>query len=310
MFLVSGVKMAIKFSVEAFKRLRKVDFRVLNAIERGMAQYLYVPVREISRLSGLDEELVEKRLKALNSLGLVQRRRGAHTGYILTSRGYDCLALNTFVKRGVLESISAAPLGVGKEADVYVGLTPGGVKVAVKFHRAGRTSFRGVRIKRVYVGDREHLSWLYLSRLAAKTEYEALHILFPAKVRVPKPIDWNRHVVVTSYVEGVELSEAPPLDNPRSVMDRILEEMEKAYKAGVVHGDLSEYNVLIDAEEDPVIFDWPQWVSPAHPSAPFLLRRDVENILKFFKRKYHLSLNPTVMAEEICRKITGGGGGY
>ena len=301
--------MALRFSVYAFKKLGQRDFRILGAIERGMSKYMYVPIEEISRLSGLEPEYVETRLRALNSLGLVQRRKGAYVGFILTSRGYDCLALNALVKRGVLESISAAPLGVGKEADVYVGVTPSSKEVAVKFHRAGRTSFRGIRLRRTYVGEREHISWLYMSRLAAKNEYEALKILSPAGVSVPKPVDWNRHVVVSELVRGIELSEAPDLTDPRRVMGEILTEIQKAYeKAGIVHGDLSEYNILIIVEEErPVIFDWPQWVSSSHPSAIHLLKRDVRNILKFFKRKYHLDVDVETETSEIISSMLGEG---
>ncbi len=300
--------MALRFSVDAFKKLSRHDFKILNAIERGMSRYMYVPMEEIAKLSGFDLEFVETRLKSLNSLGLVQRRKGAYIGYILTSRGYDCLALNALVKRGVLESISSSPLGVGKEADVYVGLTPAGKEVAVKFHRAGRTSFRGVRVRRAYVGDREHISWLYLSRLAAKNEYDALRILSPAGVSVPKPIDWNRHVVVTELVRGVELYTVPPLDSPETLMHKIIDEIKKAFRdAGLVHGDLSEYNIIVGEKEEPVIFDWPQWVPSSHPSALMLLKRDVENILKFFKRKYHVKLDVISESESIVREIVGEG---
>lgn len=301
--------MALRFSVYAFRKLGQRDFRILSAIERGMSKYMYVPIEEISRLSGLEPEYVETRLKVLNSLGLVQRKKGAYIGFILTSRGYDCLALNALVKRGVLESISTTPLGVGKEADVYVGVTPSNREVAVKFHRAGRTSFRGIKLRRTYIGEREHISWLYMSRLAAKNEYEALKILSPAGVSVPKPIDWNRHVVVSELIRGIELSEVPSLTDPRHVMDEIIVEIQKAYKrAGIVHGDLSEYNILITVEEErPVIFDWPQWVSSSHPSAVHLLKRDIRNILKFFKRKYHLDVDVEAETSEIISNMLGEG---
>ncbi|NVM04641.1 MAG: tyrosine protein kinase, partial [Candidatus Helarchaeota archaeon] len=57
-------------------------------------------------------------------------------------------------------------------------------------------------------------------------------------------------------------------------------------KAKLIHGDLSEYNILITPELDIVIIDWPQWVPYDHPNFKFYLKRDISNILKFFKRKY------------------------
>lgn len=287
-------------TLAALKKLSSEDFRVLNAVERGMAKFLYVPLEELSRLSDLSQDEVVIALKKLHSLGLVQRKKGSYVGYMLTARGYDCLALNTLVKRGVLESISASPVGRGKESDVYKGITPAGRLVAVKFHRVGRTSFRQTRRLRVYVGDRHHISWLYQSRLAAESEFNALKILFAASVSVPEPVDWNRHVVVCEYLEGVELSEAPPLRDAATFRDQLVEEVGKAYSAGVVHGDLSEYNVLV-VEDTPVLFDWPQWVSSSHPSALYYLKRDLLNILNFFKRKYSLDYDLESFLERVTK---------
>jgi len=289
--------MSIKFSVTAYKKLRQDDFRILNAIERGMSQYMYVPIKEISRLSSISLDKVEIILKKLNYLGLVQRQKRAYIGYILTSRGYDCLAIHTLVKRNVLNSISSTTIGTGKEAEVYIGMTPGNVKVAVKIHRAGRTSFRQIKIKRSYVGDRKHVSWLYESRLAASNEYKALSILYPKGVSVPMPIDWNRHIVVTEFIEAIELSCVPELPNPASTFEVIIENIKKAALLGVIHGDISEYNILI-SEKGPVIFDWPQWVSKNHPSALMLFRRDIANIAKFFRRKYNLKINIEKLLDE------------
>ncbi|MEM0010589.1 MAG: RIO1 family regulatory kinase/ATPase, partial [Candidatus Bathyarchaeia archaeon] len=67
---------------------------------------------------------------------------------------------------------------------------------------------------------------------------------------------------------------------------------------GIIHADLSEYNIIV-SHRGPVIFDWPQWVSRNHPSAHYYLRRDLENLLKFFKRKYDISYN----LEEFLQKL-------
>ncbi|MEZ0346137.1 MAG: serine/threonine-protein kinase RIO2, partial [Infirmifilum sp.] len=282
----------MKSVYNALKQLDQQDYRVLNAIERGMIRFEYVPLEEVSKLSKIDVEKVSMITKKLNYLGLVQRWVGNYVGYVLTPKGYDCLALNALVKRGVLKSISATPIGRGKESDVYKGVTSAGKLVAVKFHRVGRISFRQSRRYRAYVGNRQHVSWLYQSRLAARNEFEALKILYEHRVAVPQPVDWNRHVVVSEYVEGVELSENPPLPDPLSFLEALLAEMGKAYAAGVVHADLSEYNVLV-SQEKPIIFDWPQWLPSSHPSAMFYLKRDIENLLKFFKRRYRVTYEPS-----------------
>ncbi|RLE74689.1 MAG: serine/threonine protein kinase, partial [Thermoprotei archaeon] len=65
----------------------------------------------------------------------------------------------------------------------------------------------------------------------------------------------------------------------------------KAYNVGIVHGDLSEYNIIVTREENCYVFDWPQWVDVHHPSALMLLRRDIVNITKFFRRKYRVKVD-------------------
>jgi len=75
----------------------------------------------------------------------------------------------------VLEAFGK-PLGVGKEADVYDALTPTGQRVAVKFHRLGRTSFKQTKRKRGYVINAYSPDYHHRSQIAAKKEYEALKI--------------------------------------------------------------------------------------------------------------------------------------
>jgi len=291
--------MTLRKVIENFKRLTQKDFRILNAIERGMARYEYVPVEEICKLSGIPLKEIMTRTKVLNDMGLIQRQKGSYIGYCLTTWGYDCLALNALVKKGVLKAIRLKPLGIGKESDVYEGISTSGERVAVKFHRLGRISFRKTRRVRIYIGDRRHISWLYQARLAATNEFEALLLLYPKGVSVPRPIYHNRHVVVTSLIEGIPLFEVPPLEDPKKVLEDIISNIEVAYKAGVVHGDMSEYNVIVKSNEEVVLIDWPQWVPSNHPSAEFLLRRDVNHLMKFFRRKYRVMAD----VERIIKRI-------
>ncbi|MCK4313158.1 hypothetical protein KAW04_00165, partial [Candidatus Bathyarchaeota archaeon] len=67
--------------------------------------------------------------------------------------------------------------------------------------------------------------------------------------------------------------------------------VRKAYlNAGVIHADLSEYNVILKPNMHILIIDWPQYVTKKHPNAQQLLTRDVKNILRFFKRKHMLQV--------------------
>jgi len=176
-----------------------------------------------------------------------------------------------------------APLGVGKESDVYEvrSYRPH----ALKFHREGYTEFREVNREREYTADREHVSWMYTARKAAERENDALETLYPT-VSVPQPVDQNRHAIVMERIDGVEL-ERSRLDPQQvlPVLELILDEMALAYEEGYVHADMSEYNVFVNSD-GVTVFDWPQAVPTDHENSDELLRRDVENIVGYFERKY------------------------
>ena len=265
--------------------LEPEDLRVLQAIELGMAGFKYVPLEEIVKYANLNPREVEFRISALNKRGLLYGQPGPYAGYILNYTGYDCLALNALVKADALEALGRS-LGVGKEADVYEALTPEGTRVAVKFHRLGRTSFRDTRRKRGYVADRRHVSWLYQSRLAAEREFEALRLVHSAGVSAPEPLHCNRHVLVMSYIDGYNLADIGSLDDPEGFLDDILQNVRHALAADIVHTDLSEFNIVVQPDGEVLLIDWPQYVSRDHPNAETLLRRDVRNVLRYFERKF------------------------
>ena len=275
----------------ALTKVESYDLRILQAIELGMIRHEVVPFEEVVRYSGLNESEVEYRMKGLDELELLYRQWDPYLGYIMNYNAYDLLALNALVKAESLEALGP-PVGTGKESDVFEAVTPGDVKVAVKFHRLGRTSFRDTRRKREYVADRRHISWLYQSRLAAEAEYSALKSMHEAGVSVPEPIDQNRHVIVMQFIQGTQLSDIISLDEPRLFLDDVLEDVRLAYGAGVIHTDLSEYNILVDGEGEVWIIDWPQYVSTDHPNAMELLERDVGNVVYYFQRKYGLEYDP------------------
>jgi RIO kinase 2 len=277
---------AADIAVKAYRKLQPEDIRILQVIEANLSRYRYVPEKTLPKLANLTEQETQYRLTRLSQLKLIHRWKGPYVGYTLNTAGYDSLAINALVKAGVLEAFGK-PLGVGKEADVYDALTPNNQRIAVKFHRLGRTSFRQTRRVRGYVAERRHISWLYQSRLAAEKEHQALKLLYPHRIAVPKPIHQNRHVVAMSMIEGTELAEQRQLPNPQRTLEEILKNIRRAYlNAGVIHADLSEYNVLIKPTGHILIIDWPQYVTREHPNAETLLKRDIKNLVRFFQRKY------------------------
>jgi RIO kinase 2 len=277
---------AADIAVQVFRKLESEDFRVLNAIEAAMSKHEFVPEEVIARYASFNPEETAFRLKRLSKFRLIRRMRGRYLGYTLKYAGYDCLAINALVKSNVLEAFGKS-IGVGKEADVYDALNPEGKRVAVKFQRLGRISFRQTRRKRSYTTEKT--SWLYQSKLATEKEFQALNLVFPHGVAVPQPISQNRHILVIGMIDGVELAECKEISEPQKILNEILLNIRTTYlKAKIIHADLSEYNVILKPDTHILIIDWPQYVTTDHPNAERLLKRDVTNILRFFRRKHLL----------------------
>jgi len=269
-----------------FKKLSEDDFRILLGIEIGMRYHKWVPIEELVKYTRLSEERLKFRLKGLAKEKLVHRINKPYEGFRIYFEAYDILALNTFAKRETVSTIGGV-IGVGKESVVYEGQS--GLferEIIIKFHREGMGTFKHVRRKRNYLGERQHISWIYASRLAAEREYKALTALYPT-ASVPEPIDHNRHAIVMERCNG-KLLKDQHLTNPNNCLNEIMKQIDIAYKLGFIHGDLSEFNIL-EENGKTILIDWPQALKKDAPTASELLERDTTNILKFFKRRYNLT---------------------
>jgi RIO kinase 2 len=264
------------------RELEPEDFYLLSGIEQGMRFSEWVAREKLPDFSRLTAENVDYRLDRCEDRGLIERKTIQYQGFKLTFEGYDALALHTLIERDTIDAFGA-PLGVGKESDVYE--VRSYKPFALKFHREGYTNFREVMKEREYTADRDHVSWQYTARKAAEREYDALETLYP-DVNVPRPIDQNRHAIVMERIDGTELSRTKlEPEQVVPILDLVLREVATAYDEGYVHADMSEYNVFV-TEQGVTVFDWPQAVPTDHENADELLVRDVENVCKYFRRKY------------------------
>jgi len=268
-------------AAEQIRNLNKYERSILLALERGMKRYSWVPLEHIRAATKLSESEVNYRLSRLIAWGMVRFNPVPYDGYALVFGGYDTLALTALSQKGTLSALGSL-IGEGKESVVHeaLGLGP----VAVKFHRVGQRSFSSARVNREYM-EEGHCPWLIASKKSAEREYLALKRLHPA-VSVPLPIAQNRHAVVMSLIEGGILNRTA-LETPEKTLDEILENVRNAYRAGIIHSDLSEYNILVENRRC-VLIDWPQWIGTAHPNAEAIAGRDIDNILAFFRRKYKI----------------------
>ncbi len=287
---------------EVYRLLSRRDLAILRIIEKFMKQYEHVPLDIIVSKSKMPDKEVSLSLSKLNKLKLVKRFRGDYTGYLLTYLGYDCLALDDLVRRNVIYALGPK-LGVGKEADLFRALSPTNEKIVVKFHRIGRVSFRHTRKYRPYVDDKPHISWLLQSTISADREFKALLECEKVEVNVPKVLGRSRHAVVMRYIDGILLYKYRNPADPEAILIEILDSVRKAFlKVGIVHGDLSEFNVMVEFNsEKPIIIDWPQYVEKNHPSAEQLLERDVRYITLFFKKKFKVEVD----VEKALRYVRG-----
>jgi RIO kinase 1 len=120
---------------------------------------------------------------------------------------------------------------------------------------------------------------------------DALYRLAAAGVRVPKPYNFHEGVLLMELVTDGEGNAAPRLndlmltpDLSREYHRILITQVVRMLCAGVVHGDLSEYNILVDSE-GPVIIDLPQAIdAAANNQACKMLLRDVENLAIYFGR--------------------------
>lgn len=269
-----------------FLGLSEEEFSVLSAVETGMRTHEWVPSFAIAELSGLPARKADFLLTRLFEKKLVEKESIHYLGYRIDFVAYDLLALHDFVKTGAMLAIGER-IGVGKESVVYEALGTGETHLAIKFHRQGRSSFKHVRRQRDHLTDRPKVPWLYAAALAARHEYsiqEQLH----SQVSIPKPASCNRHAVAMEFIDGPALNRIR-LSDPDNGLNLILGEVAEAWRLGIVHADLSEFNIIM-AEAGPCIIDWPQAVMADHPHARELLERDLKNVLCFFGRKYGIDM--------------------
>ena len=290
-----------QIAAKEIKSLESEDWSVLHAIEKSIRQFESVPLDRLEKLSRLHVDQLKFRLDKLNALGFVMR---TPFGYVLNTAGLDVIALNGLVKQGLVSGMGTS-VGMGKESDVFEVINDKNERMVVKFYRIGRISFRSTRKNRAYTSPETQHQWLSINVHAALKEEEGLMRAAKVGVRTPKFIGREKHAIVMSLIEGLMLFKCTKddIENPKKLLDLVLEDERKIFvKAGIINGDLSEYNILFDGEK-PWIIDWPQYVTKDHPNAQDLLKRDVDNSLAFFRRKFGISIH----TEKVIKFVSGRG---
>jgi len=210
-------------------------------------------------------------------------------------------ALHPLFEYGIISEV-IRPLMSGKEASVFLVRTKDGVKVAKVYKEAKNRSFRqradyteGRTVRnsrqRRAMSKGSRYGKALLEEAWQNAEVDALHRLHSAGVRVPTPYHYSDDVLVMELIVDGHGDPAPRLwdirlDHPEAcaLHGRLIREVVKMLCAGMVHGDLSEYNILM-TPNGPVIIDFPQATDAAHNrNSERLLKRDVRNLSQYFGR--------------------------
>ncbi len=203
--------------------------------------------------------------------------------------------LQTLIDDGVIGAV-LRQLDSGKEATVFIVRSGQEVRCAKVYKNMARRSFQAraqYREGRQVRGSRQSRAMEKRTRFGREeeeaawknTEVDALYRLRAAGVRVPEPFAFIDGVLIMELVTGVDGESAPRLgaveftaEEARHWHGFMIEQIKRMLCAGLVHGDLSEYNVLF-GQEGPVIIDFPQAVeASANNNAKAMLLRDVGNI--------------------------------
>ena len=223
--------------------------------------------------------------------------------------------LEPLIEDGLIDSV-VRQLMSGKEATVFVVNCGNETRCAKVYKEADKRSFRQAVD---YTENRKTKNSRQARAMAKGTKFgreaqerawqsaevDALYRLAAAGVRVPKPYNFYEGVLLMELLTDADGNAAPRLNDleftpevARDFHQRLIDEVVRMLCAGIVHGDLSEYNILV-AADGPVIIDLPQAVDAAgNNHAADMLERDVANLRNYFGR-----FAPELLATEYGKEI-------
>lgn len=226
-------------------------------------------------------------------------------------------SIEPLVHDGLVDEV-LRPLKSGKEAAVYVVLSEGEIRCAKVYKEANKRGFhkqaqyqegRKVRNSREARAMKKNSQFGRKQQEAVwhNAEVDALYRLASAGVRVPRPYNYVDGVLLMELVTDADGNAAPRLNDVELSSTEalhfhqlLIKEVVKMLCAGLVHGDLSEYNILLDVH-GPVIIDLPQAVdAAANNNAARMFERDVNNLAGYFGQ-FAPELLRTQYGKEIWR---------
>ncbi len=231
--------------------------------------------------SKIDQEIdrLKSRIKGLEDLKVsdtVFDKFTLLTLYDLSNRGYFDVLYGT--------------VKTGKESNVFLAKDREGQRLAVKIHRMLTADFHAM-IK--YIEGDRRFSKIKKNRRSTilawvEKEFQNLKTAYDADVRVPMPVIAKKNVLIMDFIGEGDFASPTLKDakiNTQEVYEEVVLNMKRLFEAGLVHGDLSEYNILLRKDEV-VLIDLSQAVPADHHLAEELLKRDAKNVARFFGKKF------------------------
>jgi RIO kinase 1 len=214
------------------------------------------------------------------------------------------LAIEELIARKDLSELNGV-VNAGKEARVYFGEDVDGGPVAVKIYLMSASDFR--RRLGYIAGDRRFGKLPSGSRdtiyLWTRKEFKNLQMADAAGIRVPRPIAFLKNILVMEYM-GNPPQPAPTFaetEVDETDYDWTFETIGSLWKkAKLVHADFSEFNVF-KTDRERVLFDMGSAVLSSHPQSGEYLKRDVSNMVRFFRKRGIVGADADSWMEKIVR---------
>ena len=193
--------------------------------------------------------------------------------------------------QGYFEELESA-ISVGKEANIFTAITKNRERIITKIYRLENCNFN-----KMYDYIKQDPRYTDLKRrprliIFAWTQREYRNLMLAREViKVPKPIAFKDNVLLMEFIGDTdpaqELRNLAPKD-PKKFYKKVIDNMHKLFKIGLIHGDLSPFNIL-NHNEEPVFIDFSQGTTTAAHNAKELIMRDVRNISIYFRKFFPIT---------------------
>ncbi|MEM4259905.1 MAG: serine protein kinase RIO [Candidatus Woesearchaeota archaeon] len=183
------------------------------------------------------------------------------------------------------------PLAIGKEANVFTAITKEKKIIVAKIYRLENCNFNKMYN---YISADMRYSNIKRSKreiVFAWTQREYRNLMKAREViKVPTPIAVRNNILLMEFIgkhDPAPMLKSQLPKNPKKFFAKTIQNIKKLYKAGLIHGDLSEYNIL-NYEEEPIFIDFSQCTTTESGNAKELLDRDINNVCNFFKKYFDI----------------------